>query len=141
MTNVSGIGKVYKEHKGCVFIEVSREKMTEAMEMLKKRGFTRISSITGYDSGKGFEVIYHFDSPEHRLVSIKARLPAANPQVESITRHFRGAELFERELMEMTGIEVLGHPNPGKLFLCEDSPVCPLRKMEEKSDKEKQERK
>jgi len=125
--NVKGIGRVYKKQERSIFIEVPRIKLIEAMDRLRKRGFTRISSITGYDSGKEFEVIYHFDFRGH-LVNIKVRLPHQSPCIDTITKHFPGAVLFERELMEMLGVDVTGHPDPRKLFLCEDSPRCPLRK-------------
>ena len=128
--NVKAIGRVYKKQKNSIFIEVPRQRFAEAVERLRKRGFTRISSITGYDSGKSgkrFEVIYHFDFRGH-LVNIKVKLPHQSPRIDTITKYFPGAELFERELMEMLGVEVTGHPDPRKLFLCEDSPSCPLRK-------------
>lgn len=125
--NLTGIGRIYRKQERSTFIDVPRSRFMEALEKLKRRGLTRISSITGYDSGNGFEVIYHFDSGGH-LVNIKVKLPAAKPSIGTITKHFPGAELFERELMEMLGVKVEGHPNPEKLFLCEDSPKCPLRK-------------
>ncbi len=133
---LKGIGKVYRKQKRSTFIEVPRTKFNEAVSMLKKHGLTRISSITGYDSGGMFEVIYHFDF-RGQLVNLKVKLPRRSPYIDTITGHFPGAELFERELMEMLGVEVRGHPDPRKLFLCEDSPSCPLRKMEAKHGKQK----
>ena len=125
--NFESIGKTYRKQKKCIFIEVPRIKFADAIEKLSERGLTRIASITGYDSGKQIEVIYHFDF-RGDVVNIKVRLPRQSPSIETITKHFPGAELFERELMEMLGVVVEGHPDPRPLFLCESSPKCPLRK-------------
>jgi NADH:ubiquinone oxidoreductase subunit C len=127
--NYKGIGKVYKEDKkrGYVFIEVPRSKLDSAVKKLREQDVTRISSITGYDSGKGFEVIYHFDF-RGLLINLKVRLPTVKPCIGTISEVFPGAVLYERELMEMIGVDVEGHPDPRKLFLCEDSPVHPLKK-------------
>ena len=125
--NMRDIGKEYKKQERSIFIEVPRTKLIDAAKRLKDRGVTRISSITGYDGGKGFEAIYHFHF-RGQLINIKTKIDYKKPHVETITKQFPGAELFERELMEMVGVVVDNHPNPSKLFLCDDSPKCPLRK-------------
>ena len=42
------------------------------------------------------------------------------PTVPSITPLFANADWHEREMMELYGISVTGHPNPRRLFLDEE---------------------
>jgi Ni,Fe-hydrogenase III component G len=51
-------------------------------------------------------------------------------EIETVTDIFPGAVLYERDLMEMLGVQVKGHPDPRRLFLPDDWPAgkFPLRK-------------
>lgn len=102
-------------------------KLMPLLKHLKAIGLSRISAITGNDTGKGIDVIYHFI---HRksTINIRVSLDRKKCTVESVTGVYPGANLFERELHEMFGVDVKGHPNLKKLFLCDGSPQAPLRK-------------
>jgi NADH-quinone oxidoreductase subunit C len=56
-----------------------------------------------------------------------------NPEVDSITPLFPGAEWIEREMWEMLGIKFKGHPNLKRLLLSDDWPEgkYPLRHKNE----------
>ncbi len=73
--------------------------------------------------------MYHFCN-RSAIVNLRVRLPHDNAAIPSICAIKPGATFFERELSEMFGIEVLGTPNPDRLFLPDDWPqdVHPLRK-------------
>lgn len=127
MKRIENLGKVYKKTENVYWIEVGKDNFKKTLNRLKQSG-SRISSISGYDSGEAFEIIYHFDL-DGKLLNVKLKLDRNNPKIETITRTFPGAELFERELMEMLGIEVEGHPDPKNMFLDKKlSPTAPLRK-------------
>jgi NADH-quinone oxidoreductase subunit C len=53
----------------------------------------------------------------------------AQPEIDSITPIFPGAEWIEREMWEMLGINFSGHPNLKRLLLADDWPEgkYPLR--------------
>jgi NADH-quinone oxidoreductase subunit C len=121
------IGKVYKKQNGSVFLLVPKQELPEALAELHSKGVSRISSISGYDNGKEIEVIYHFDL-DGKIINLKMTIERKNPKIKTITDLFPGAELFERELAEMLGVEVVGHPNLRKLFLDKTSPKMPLRR-------------
>ncbi len=110
-----------------VWMEMGKAELLSELRHLKAIGLDRISSITGVDTGKNIEVIYHFIHNKKTL-NIRISLDRKNPVVESITKIYPGANLFERELSEMLGVEVRNHPNPKKLFLSDESPHTPLRK-------------
>jgi NADH-quinone oxidoreductase subunit C len=61
-------------------------------------------------------------------VTIKADLPPDAARIETIIPVYAGADWHEREAMEMFGIDVVGHPNPVKLYLPDGFEGNPLRK-------------
>lgn len=76
-----------------------------------------------------FEVVARVaSSTEHHGVTLKARLDPDRPVVASAIGVYAGADWHERELMEMFGVEVVGHPNPVKLYLPDHFEGHPLRR-------------
>lgn len=88
-----------------------------------------LSSVAGNDLGDGkFEVNYILLVEN---VSVIVKTETGNCEVESVTKIFPGAILFERELYEMFGIKVVGHPDLRNFFLPREltkSGTYPLRK-------------
>ena len=110
------------------WISVPKTKLVKTVTEIKELGVDRISSISGTDLGKEIDVIYHFIYKK-KTINIRVSLGKKTCIVDSITGIYPGANLFERELAEMLGINVENHPNLKKLFLCKDSPKNPLRKL------------
>ena len=123
------IAKAYKKQKNAAFVAVKEKDLFKTLEKLKEAGGCRISTITGIDTGKDIEVIYHFDVLG-KIINIKFTTSRNNAKVMTISSIFPGAKLFERELSEMLGIEVEGNAEPELLFLSEDTPKAPLRKRD-----------
>ncbi|MDI6826176.1 MAG: NADH-quinone oxidoreductase subunit C [Candidatus Aenigmarchaeota archaeon] len=122
------IGKIYREEEKEVWSIVPYKKIRDVIEDVFLSRINRISSISGYDNGKEIEVIYHFVK-DNSLINIKVLVPKKLNKIETITDLFPGAFLLERELSEMLGIKIIGHPKPGKLFLPENwKGKPPLRK-------------
>jgi NADH-quinone oxidoreductase subunit C len=116
-----------KEEKDNLWISLEKKKLLPVLKDLKSLGLTRISSISGVDEGKGVEVIYHFIHKK-KTINLRITLDKKDCALETITDMYPGANLFERELSEMMGVEIRNHPNLKKLFLAKDSPKNPLRK-------------
>jgi NADH-quinone oxidoreductase subunit C len=77
----------------------------------------------------GFEVVTHlFSTEHHHNVRVKVRLPHQDPSVATISDLFPTCDWHEREMMEMFGVQVTGHPRPVKLLLAEQFDGHPLRK-------------
>ena len=72
---------------------------------------------------------FAFDS-DHILCSILTHLPAEDPKIASISGVVPAANWAEREMRDLVGIEVMGHPYPKRLVLPDGWPedVHPLRK-------------
>lgn len=76
-----------------------------------------------------FELVARVSSTTHHHgVTLKARLDPERPTVASSTGVYEGADWHERELMEMFGVVVTGHPNPVKLYLPDHFEGHPLRR-------------
>ncbi|TFG45511.1 MAG: NADH-quinone oxidoreductase subunit C [Dehalococcoidia bacterium] len=89
-----------------------------------------LSSVTAVDYKTHFEIVYHLVSltKEHRLV-FKVRVDDhENPSLPTVINVWRGADLQEREIFDLFGINFDGHPNMKRLFLWEGFPGHPMRK-------------
>jgi NADH-quinone oxidoreductase subunit C len=76
-----------------------------------------------------FEVVYHFFSlaKKHR-VRIKIPLDARNPEVDSVSSLWAGADWYEREVWDMFGVKFRNHPNLKRILMYEEFQGHPLRK-------------
>jgi len=112
-----------------IFAATDEKRCREAMLALKGYDIQHLSTISGVDHGDAITVVYHIDC-KPAVLSLKLVVPKGSPKVRTITDIFPGAILYERDLMEMLGVKVEGHPDPRKLFLPDDWPAdeFPLRK-------------
>ncbi|MFC2045498.1 NADH-quinone oxidoreductase subunit C [Chloroflexota bacterium] len=120
--------KIPREHR--IFVNVTLGKVKEVISYLKENyGFTHITTITAIDTGEDIEVIYHLFS-QGVSFNLRTFTPKANPVIDTITDILPGAVLYEREIQDLLGLQVKGHPDPRRLVLPDDWPegVYPLRK-------------
>lgn len=68
------------------------------------------------------------DLTEGRRVTFATDLDSQTPSIKSLVSVYAGANWHEREAAEMFGIEFVGHPDPGPLYLPESFVGNPLRK-------------
>lgn len=95
----------------------------------KDLSFEYIRSITGSDFEDRFEIVYSLYSfANDWSVNIKVVLDHEKPEVDSIIGVYKGADWFEREIWEMLGINIKGHPDLRHLLLVGDEDFNPLRK-------------
>jgi NADH:ubiquinone oxidoreductase subunit C len=75
------------------------------------------------------ELLYHFcEGPA--IISLRVALPYNNPKMDSICEIIPSATLYEREAIELIGVEYIGTPSTEHLLLPDEWPanVYPLRK-------------
>lgn len=109
---------------------IAADKIVEVARIMEKHGFA-IDAVTGMDwLAQGLmEVVYDFLHFQTGLrISIRARLPRANPQIATICTIYQGANWHERETHDFFGIVFIGHPNLTPFLLPEDATYHPLRK-------------
>ncbi len=108
------------------------DQLLGAVQALVDARWGYLSAITGLDLGVEageIEALYHFCSGA-AILTLRVRMPRSNPSVPSLYNILPSGRLYEREMMEMLGVEIVGHPNPTHLFLPDGWPegVYPLRK-------------
>ena len=104
-------------------------KLAKILKKDKDLSFKYIRSITGSDFEEHFEIVYSLYSFENNWpVNIKVKLDHEKPTVDSIVPVYRGADWFEREIWEMLGIDIKGHPGLKPLLLVGDEDFHPLLK-------------
>jgi Ni,Fe-hydrogenase III component G len=113
-------------------VRVDTTTLLPAVTALGEARWGYLAAITGLDLGieaGKIEVLYHFCSgPAVLTLRVLAERTAA--RVPSICIPIPPAVVFERELREMMGVEIVGLPDNEHLFLPDDWPegVYPLRK-------------
>lgn len=114
-----------------IFVDVSDADRAEVFDALvRELDFTILLTITGLDLGERLGVIYHLARPSGVVLNMQTSLPKAQPILPSVTSYFPAAELYERELFDLLGIQVQGLPEGPRYPLPDDWPdgQFPLRK-------------
>jgi NADH-quinone oxidoreductase subunit C len=109
---------------------VSPDQVVFAAEQMDKEGFS-LDTITGVDwlADQQMEVVYDYLHATRPLRAVvRTRVPRDNPEVQTISKVFPGADWHERETHDFFGIRFLGHPNLTPFLLPEDANFHPLRK-------------
>lgn len=118
-----------KLFKRRIFLKVNPENYYKLIEFLvKEKGLYHLETMTVIELKEGIEVIAHLGVSTS--VSVKTILDKNSPKIVSLCNLIPGAEFYEREIMDLMGVEFVGHPNPKRLVLPQDWPsgVYPLRK-------------
>jgi NADH-quinone oxidoreductase subunit C len=93
--------------------------------------FDFLRNLSGVDyEEQGMEVVYHLYSFEHKHnVTVRAKIPADDLRIGTVSHVWRGADWHEREVRDMFGIVFEGHPNLVPILLPDDMlDHHPLRK-------------
>lgn len=122
-----------KFDRGELTLEIAPAKIVSVCGFLKyDQKFVRISTVTAvdrYPAGPRFEVVYHLHSvARNERVRLKCRIGGENPQIESVTGVWRGADWYEREVFDLFGIRFTGHPDLRRIMMPDDWEGYPLRK-------------
>ncbi len=120
-----------------VNVTVAPEKIADVAVFLRdKLGFDHPSGVSAVDYNREsrFEIVYHLSSVQNQnlrdiVINLKESVPRNSPRATSLVKIWPGVENYERESMEMFGLQFDGHPRPEKLFLNDnwDGPP-PMRK-------------
>jgi len=93
-------------------------------------GFTMLCTITGLDEGAAFAFLYHLAREDGITLHIKTSTPKDNPCIKTITGLFPTADIYEREILDLFGVQVEGLVPGTRYPLADDWPKgeYPLRK-------------
>jgi len=114
-----------------LFVDAPR--IVAVCDFLKnQQKFIRLSTITAVDwhpADPRFELVYHLHSLEkNERLRLKVKLPGDNPEADSVTSVWRGANWYEREIFDLFGIRFRNHPNLTRILMPLDWEGHPLRK-------------
>jgi len=117
-----------------VLISVDRKDAHKVLETAKQDAtlaFDFLRNLSGVDyEADGLEVVYHLYSYKHgHNVTVKTRVPTADPKIATASDLWLAADWHEREARDMFGIVFEGHPNLVPILLPDDMlDHFPLRK-------------
>jgi NADH-quinone oxidoreductase subunit C len=108
---------------------IKKEELLNVARKVKGMGFVHLSVITGIDYKDHFEVVYNFFSYDKKEnLALKIILDHEQPEVDSLTSLWKGANWLERETYDLVGIKFTGHPDLVRILLPEGWMGHPLRK-------------
>ena len=123
-----------EEFRDEVHIFIKAEQIVDALLLLRdKYDFELLSALTASDywpqQSPRFHVIYQLSSIARNItVQLRVPLNGDQPKIPTATRVYDVANWRERELLDMFGIEIEGHPDPRRILMPEDTEGHPLRK-------------
>jgi NADH-quinone oxidoreductase subunit C len=113
-------------------IEVNPASVRGAIERLRGSGYTFLASLHGcdyYPEEPRLGVLYvMLDMKEVDRITVKARVPVAQPKLASVVDMFPGADFPEREVYDMFGVVFEGHPDLRRILMPEDYEGFPQRR-------------
>lgn len=135
---LKGVITIKRERR--IFVEVPSEHLVEVFEFtVRQLGFSFLSAITGMDEGNLFGIIYHLNKEGRIILNLKTHVSREKPAVGTVTNFFHYADIYEREIKDLFGIEVNGLTQGRRYPLPDNWPQdeFPLRKDWKSSVKEK----
>ncbi|NCC97033.1 MAG: NADH-quinone oxidoreductase subunit C [Synergistales bacterium] len=128
-------GEVTGRH---LWLSVEKDRLLDLVDELGKLDFPHFHVVSGDDEGDNVVLYYHLAL--YRAVgrgislpvTVKVKIPKDDLTVQSLFSRIPGVEYSEREIQEMFGVDHVGLPNKGLVFLPEDwnRDVLPWRRDE-----------
>jgi NADH-quinone oxidoreductase subunit C len=123
-------GSVQRERR--IWVTVDKASLVALCSFVKGLGFEHLSaiSVTDWPQEGVFELTYHLWSYSQKiLLTVKTKLDRANPSVDSVISVWgENAQIHERELHELFGVNFEGNEDLTPLFLEEWEGPPPFRK-------------
>lgn len=121
------------ESKEKISIQVEKDKWIQVATTLFNQdslAFDFLSLLTCVDRIEYFEMVYLLTSYKyHQDIKVKIKIAdKENPQIDSVSHIWLGANLQECEVYDMFGIIFNGHPDLKRIFLDDSWVGFPLRK-------------
>lgn len=117
---------------GILNIKITPSSLLAVCEMLHSNpemGFDYLADITAIDWLDRIEVVYQLTNlAKNAKVALRVDLDRTQPELDSVTSVWKGADYQEREVFDLMGVVFKGHPDLRRILLPEDWEGYPLRK-------------
>jgi NADH-quinone oxidoreductase subunit C len=127
-------GATVEEFRGEVRVTVPADKLADSLLFLRdEHEFSLLSVLTAIDywpqERPRFHVIYGLTSlTQNLLIQVCVLVDGKDPKVPTVSGIFETANWRERELFDMFGIAVEGHPDMRRILMPDDWEGHPLRR-------------
>lgn len=111
-------GRIIRERR--ISVKTESDDLRNLCRHLKGLGFEHLSTISVTDFiGEGeYEILYFLWSYQDNLaLTVKTRIGREDPYIDSVSGIWEEAQIHERELHEMFGVEFRGNTDLSELFL------------------------
>jgi NADH-quinone oxidoreductase subunit C len=117
---------------GQALLEVEPAAIRATLAQLRDKGYAFLASLHGvdyYPHEPRFGVLYELlDMGALDRLTVKLRVPLADPHVESVVADWPTADHQEREVYDMFGVVFDGHPDLRRILMPEDYEGHPQRR-------------
>ncbi|MGE5344054.1 MAG: NADH-quinone oxidoreductase subunit C [Candidatus Omnitrophota bacterium] len=123
-------GKYQITRQRRIFVTATRDQHLEILAFLKDNDFNFLCTITGLDIADEYQIMYNLATMDGVMLNLKVNIPKSDPVISAIIGIYEGSLFYERELVDMFGIEARGLPAGRNYPLPEGWPKDqhPLRK-------------
>ena len=114
-----------------VWAEVSMDRLHSVLVYVKEElGYLMLCTITGTDEGEHLGLMYHLANESGVVLTLVTQAPKNGPGPLTVTPYFPHAALYEREVIDLLGIQIQGLPEGARYPLPDGWPEgqYPLRK-------------
>lgn len=128
LSSAEGVQDVKALSDRRILATCSRDAYRGVVGRLAGLGLSHVVAMTGVDMKEGIDLLLHLGSS--LMVTVRVRLDPSDPKIGSVSDILPGAEMREREVHDLLGVEFEGHPSPARFMVSEDWPagVYPLRR-------------
>src|SRR6476646_8710627 len=118
--------------RGRATIVIDPRRVRAVLETLRAEGYGFLASVHGvdhYPHEPRLGVVYELlDMSRVDRITVKLRVPSADPLVDSVTAQWRTANHQEREIYDMFGVVFRDHPDLRRILMPEDYEGHPQRR-------------
>ena len=119
-------------HNGRAELRIDPARNVTILEALRAKGYQFLASLHGvdyYPDEPRLGVLYELlEMKAVDRISVKARLDTGEPNIQTVTHLWPGADWPERECFDMFGVVFDGHPDLRRILMPEDYEGHPQRR-------------